>query len=98
MSTEQNNSPAPPSMAIWLRYLMAVLFGVVVWSGAGNRSADAANPVSAATSYLSFTVRLGANSKFYITDTNRKVICVYSLAGEKLRLVSARKIDHDTKI
>jgi len=77
---------------------MAGLFGVFVWSGAANRPAEASNPVSAATSYLSFTVRLGTNNKFYITDTNRKVICVYTLAGEKLRLVSARNIDNDSKI
>ena len=85
------------------RYAMVAVFAIALsatWqsnNGSGDR-AYAATPVSAAPSFLSFTAKVGGNSKFYITDTNRKVICVYSLTNDQLRLVSARKFDHDSRI
>ncbi len=54
---------------------------------------------SAAPGYLSLTVRPGSANKFYIVDTTRQVICVYNLSSsDELRLVSARRFDHDRSI
>jgi hypothetical protein len=85
------------------RYAMVALFAVslsATWqsSGGSGDRVHAATPVSAAPSFLSFTAKVSGNGKFYITDTNRKVICVYSLTNDQLRLVSARKFDHDSRI
>jgi hypothetical protein len=40
----------------------------------------------------------GAASRFYIIDTAKNVICVYTITGEKVRLINARKYDYDTDI
>ena len=48
--------------------------------------------------YLAINVNMDNASKFCLIDTNRKVICVYNLNGSKMRLVSARKFDHDAEI
>jgi hypothetical protein len=61
-------------------------------------SANAATPVAAAPSYLSFTTKIHKDAHFYITDTNRHVICVYTMLGDQLRLVSARRFDDDSRI
>jgi hypothetical protein len=85
------------------RYAMVALFAIALsatWQSSGGPGdrVHAATPVSAAPSFLSFTAKVGGNGKFFITDTNRKVICVYSLTNDQLRLVSARKFDHDSRI
>ncbi len=69
---------------------------------------DAANPlhvrsaqaeaVSAAPGYLMLTMSIGPTSKLYLNDTNKQVICVYEVVGDKLRLWSARKYDFDSTI
>jgi hypothetical protein len=87
--------------AVITRYLIVVAFAFALSGGFGFRGgnpAHAASPISAAPGYLSFTVKNANNSKFYITDTNRKTICAYSLNGDQVRLVSARKIDIDSRI
>ena len=88
------------TLADCVRYLLAGLFALVIYSAFtfSDQKAHAANPVAAAPGYLSFTLRSAGNSKFYITDTNRKVICVYSLNGNELRLVSVRRFDQDSSI
>lgn len=60
----------------------------------GQAQADA---MSAAPGYLALTVNLGAGH-FHIIDTDKKVICVYSMVGDKAHLVSARKFDSDSDI
>jgi hypothetical protein len=57
-----------------------------------------AEGIAAAPGYLSMTVTVGNQSKFYIIDSNKKVICVYDIVGDKARLVSARKFDFDSDI
>jgi hypothetical protein len=39
-----------------------------------------------------------ATNRFFIIDTAKNVICVYTMTGEKIRLVNARKYDADTDI
>ena len=91
--------------ALAARYLlMALALGWFLNGGAKPQSvlrvdpAHASVPVGAAVSYLSFTTKDAGNGKFFITDTNKKVIVTYALNGETLRLVSARKFDHDLKL
>jgi hypothetical protein len=40
----------------------------------------------------------GTANRFFIIDTAKNVICVYTMTGEKIRLVNARKYDTDTDI
>jgi hypothetical protein len=92
--------------AVSARYLLMAL--AVGWflCGGGEKApnvlrvdpAHASVPVGAAVSYLSFTTKDAGNGKFFITDTNKKVILTYALDGQTLRLVSARKFDHDLKL
>jgi len=60
--------------------------------------AQADGSVCAAPGYLMLTMAIGANSKLYLNDTNKQVLCVYEVTGDKLRLVSARKYDSDAAI
>jgi len=64
----------------------------------GLRSAAADGGVCTAPGYLMLTMNVGASEKLYITDTAKQVICVYSVNGDALRLVSARKFDFDSDI
>ena len=57
-----------------------------------------ANSVGAAPGYLMLTVQVGPASTLYISDTNKQVVCGYSMTGDKLLLVSARKFDYDGDI
>jgi len=59
--------------------------------------ASAAGGICAAPNYLSMTTMNG-NNKFYVIDTNRKVICVYRIQASAIRLVAARKFDADERI
>ena len=89
-------------LAALARYVLVAIFAVALvcgtWRAKSETQAFAATPVSAASSYLSFTAKANGGSKFYITDTNKKVICVYSLNSDQLRLVGARKFDQDSKV
>jgi len=83
------------------RYLLVALFAAALAAGwmTGNPDrASAATPIGAAPNYLSCTVKIGNNSKFYITDTNSRTVCVYSLIGDSIRLVSVRKFDFDSRV
>jgi len=60
--------------------------------------AHAEGSISAAPGYLMLTMATGANSKLYVNDSNKQVICIYEVTGDKLRLVSARKYDFDSTI
>jgi hypothetical protein len=62
------------------------------------RNAFGEGGVSAAPGYIALNCNGSTSSRFYLIDTNKQVICVYSLNGAKLRLVSARKFDFDAKI
>lgn len=57
-----------------------------------------AEGIAAAPGYLSMTVTAGNQAKFYVIDSNKKVVCVYDIVGDKVRLVSARKFDFDSDI
>jgi hypothetical protein len=60
--------------------------------------ANAEGGIAAAPGYLVLTVNVGAASRFYIIDTTKKVVCIYDVVGDKLRLVSARRFDFDGDI
>lgn len=60
-------------------------------------SANAAGGVCSAPNYLALTT-VGGTDKFYIIDTNKKVICVYRIQTAAIRLTAARKFDEDEKI
>ena len=60
-------------------------------------TANAAGGVCSAPNYLALTTT-GGTDKFYIIDTNKKVICVYRIQTAAIRLVAARKFDEDEKI
>lgn len=87
-------------LAIVTRYLLVALFAAALVAGLNGsaRPAHAAAPVGAAPNYLSCTIKAGGNNKLYITDTNKKVICVYALINDGVRLVSVRKFDADSRI
>lgn len=55
-----------------------------------------AEGIVSAPGYIALTSPTGQN--FYIIDSKKQVICVYSILGGQLRLVAARKFDYDTKI
>ena len=83
------------------RYLLVALFAAALAAGwmTGNPDrVSAATPVGAAPNYLSFTVKSAGNSKFYLTDTNLRTICVYALVNESVKLVSVRKFDFDSQV
>jgi hypothetical protein len=84
------------------RYMIVAVFAIAMAAAwRGSVSPDkvyAATPVAAAPGFVSFTAKITGNSKFYLTDTNKRVICVYSLTNDQLRLVSARKFDQDSRI
>jgi hypothetical protein len=62
----------------------------------GNAQADGG--IASAPGYLALTTLEGNNSRFYLINSDRKTICVYTLNGGMLRLVSVRKFDEDSKI
>jgi hypothetical protein len=59
------------------------------------RSANAAG-ICSAPGYLALTTESDQN--FYIIDTKKQVICVYTINGGQLLLTAARKFDYDCKI
>ncbi|HEY3322151.1 MAG TPA: hypothetical protein VGP72_16920 [Planctomycetota bacterium] len=77
---------------------IVVLLLVAIGCGLLRGRVGAATPVAAAPSYISCTVKAASNSKFFLTDTTKQVICVYSLQGDQVRLVSARAFDHDRRL
>ena len=85
-----------------VRYIIVGMIAVVLFGtsddgrSAMNR-AYASGGIAAAPGYHATTIN-GTGSRFYITDTNAKIICVYSLHGERLKLVSARRFDNDEKV
>lgn len=62
------------------------------------KSAMAEGAVTAAPGYLVLSMTTGGTSKFYVADTTKQVMCVYEVNGDKLRLVGARKFDHDADV
>ncbi|HEY3318886.1 MAG TPA: hypothetical protein VGP72_00210 [Planctomycetota bacterium] len=64
----------------------------------GIGKAHAEGSVCAAPGYLMLTMSVGAASRLYVNDTNKQVLCVYEVTGDKLRLWSARKYDFDETI
>jgi len=88
-------------IAGFVRYMIIIVAAVALlseFSGEHGARVHAATPVAAAPSYISFTAKANATNKFYITDTDKTTICVYTLETDKLRLVSVRKFDADSKI
>jgi|GEM_PF-1729042 len=80
--------------------IIAVIAGMLI-AGRNNpfNSKPAhANNIAAAPGYLMLTLTPSAASTLYVTDTNKQVICGYSLTGDKLRLTSARKYDFDSDV
>src|ERR1043165_8007290 len=84
---------------------IVVVLGLIIMSPRDSafnpmtvRRAQAEGTICAAPGYLMLTMAIGAASKLYLNDTNQKVLCVYEVTGDKLRLVGARKYDYDTTI
>lgn len=76
---------------------------VVAPRGSGNRMPEImtraqAEGISAAPGYIMMTAKTGGASKFFLCDTNNKVLCIYETNGEQLRLIGARKFDADATI
>lgn len=92
--------------ARWTRFVIvaaiAVVLGLIVTTPRNEvpltMSRAQAEGIGAAPGYLVTTLGANAAEKFYLIDTNNKVICVYSVNGDKLRLVAARKFDIDSDI
>lgn len=61
-------------------------------------SAQANGGICSAPNYLALTAGGGGNDKFYVIDSNKKVICLYRIQTAEIRLVCARKFDEDEKI
>lgn len=59
--------------------------------------AEAAH-TAAAPGFISLTIQNPGNRKLCLIDKDKQRICVYSVKGDKLRLVSARAFNHDTDI
>src|SRR5438067_7224050 len=84
---------------------IVVVLGLIIMSPRDSglnpmtlRRAQAEGTICAAPGYLMLTMAIGAASKLYINDTNKQVLCVYEVTGDKLRLMSARKYDFDSAI
>ena len=61
-------------------------------------NAQANGGICSAPNYLALTAGAGDNDKFYVIDTNKKVICIYRIQTASIRLVCARKFDEDEKV
>jgi len=61
-------------------------------------TAQANGGICSAPNYLALTAGVSDNEKFYVIDTNKKVICIYRIETAQIRLVCARKFDEDEKI
>src|ERR1017187_6492465 len=87
-----------------VRYVLlaaiAVLLGLIVTTPHYPQiiSRAQAEGISAAPGYLLTTMGVGQGERLYIVDTNKQVICTYSVTGDQLRLQSARKFDNDLTI
>ena len=66
--------------------------------GSAYASAGGGGSVCAAPNYLALTASGSGKDKFYIIDTNKKIICLYQVQISEIRLVSARKFDEDERI
>jgi len=82
------------------RYVLAGLFALVLFGGSSSLpmpgSVAHSSGVSSAPGYLTSTLR--GNDRFYLVDTNEKIICVYGLSSESLKLFSARRFNLDEQI
>lgn len=105
----QNGSSLGDRLASGARLVLITaitVIAVLIVVGPNNHTANplkvgpaqADGSVAAAPGYLMMTVKQGGAAKFYLCDTNKQMICVYETNGEKLRLVGARKFDHDSTI
>ena len=101
-------TPLTERLAKSARFVLLAAIAVVVSLliiGAPNRGSI--NPFSvnglhaeslaSAPGFLVMTVPVGAGH-FHVIDTDKKVICVYSMVGDKIHLVSARKFDTDSDV
>jgi len=61
-------------------------------------TAQANGGICSAPNYLALTAGAGNEDKFYVIDTNKKVICIYRIETAQIRLVCARKFDEDEKV
>ncbi|MEI6234590.1 MAG: hypothetical protein WCT04_16165 [Planctomycetota bacterium] len=92
--------------ATWTRFALlaaiACVLGLIVTTPRNEypltMSKAQANLISAAPGYLFTSIQSGNGSQFFLVDTNKQVICVYNVTGDKLRLEAARKFDYDTDV
>jgi hypothetical protein len=62
------------------------------------KHAQAEGGIAAAPGYIALTTNGSNAARFYLVNSAKQVICVYTLNGGQLRLVAARKFDHDRQI
>jgi hypothetical protein len=62
------------------------------------KHAQAEGGVAAAPGYLVLTTNGSNAARFYLVNSAKQTICVYTLNGGELRLVAARKFDYDSQI
>jgi hypothetical protein len=102
-------SPAEKASRLARFVLLAGIAVVTALIIANPESRQAVNPlrvgtaqanggICSAPNYLALTVGASNEDKFYVIDTNKKVICVYRIETAQIRLVCARKFDEDEKI
>lgn len=99
-------SPKPilERLASWTRFLLlaaiAVVLGLILTSPEYPliMSRAHADSLSAAPGYICTSIAAANAERFYLVDTNKQVICVYSVVQDSLRLQSARKFDYDSSI
>lgn len=81
---------------------IAVVLGLIITTPRNqyplNMSRAEANILGAAPGYLMTSIIPTTSDKLYLVDTDHKIICVYNTAGNKLRLIAARKFDIDSQI
>ena len=99
-------SPKPilEHLASWTRFLLlaaiAVVLGLILTSPEYPlvMSRAHAEGLSAAPGFICTSIAATNSERFYLVDTNKQVICIYSVTNDQLRLQSARKFDFDANI
>jgi len=86
---------------------VAVVAGLLVLDGRRGQTSGtllippalAQSGIAAAPGHLAFAMDTrNPAARFYLVDTDKRMICVYQLVNEQLRLVSARDITNDSDI
>ncbi len=108
-SGENNMSEKPPFLATaarWTRVAIvaaiAIVLGLIVTTPRNDypltMSRAQAAGVGAAPGFICTTLAEGNANHFFLIDTKNKVVCVYAVLSDRLRLVAGRKFDIDSDV